>query len=538
MVSRRRLLKAGSALGASTAVSGFSPELFSAAARILQQVQNRPDLAGTTTLASLRSGAGPQEIGLHSLPTPDGPHAIVARRDGSFAILDTINRRVSILRGSNVAQTIPLRTASYPIDLVESFDRLYALDAAGQQVLDINGTTVTSHPLPRESRIRASRLGGAIGSHPVTVVEEDYVSHGLSESRASARPGFADPATGIAQVHYPTARGWRDTATIVFGNGVIARLSSRGFLGSAIGLGRDLAGRYYVQVNELRTGAAGIAVDIVVHRFLPDGTNAGVTRVPVRGRSAQPTRVVTITPAGDAVALFPDGTRTLVVQLTWTTGLVAYPPPLRLPEHAGVALAVNQIGKCRFETTQIADTYWLHPWTAVSRNLQINCSPSLVTLPGYLRNGPGPYREIPYCWGGNCVPAGFNERMNQVSPPITAGNTNATGCCFVGCTEGIDCSGFIGQCWGIGAKQDDTGLLQWVTNRAVIDPGNPPPWMGRGDMYRWPGRHVRMHDVYSSLSTGPMVYESGALNDDRVWYRFYSWSELDLYEWCLGNFVC
>lgn len=61
--------------------------------------------------------------------------------------------------------------------------------------------------------------------------------------------------------------------------------------------------------------------------------------------------------------------------------------------------------------------------------------------------------------------------------------------------------------------------------------------MNPGDMYHTSG-HVRMHDMYASGGTGVCVYESALSNGGRVWWTFYSWSSLDSYQWCIGNFNC
>jgi cell wall-associated NlpC family hydrolase len=536
--SRRGVLKGASALGASTLLSAASPDLFRGAAQLLTWSQTYRAVQGTKTVAAFTAGSGSQQIGLRTEPgiAPDGANALAARRDGSIAVLDTINRRVAIVRASSITQQIPLRGAIYPRDIFESNGNLYVLDAAGDQILEVIGTSVRAHPLPRASRSGASGLTAGTNGNRVAVVEEDAYTYGLDHGRGARDRSFPD-STGVVRVAYARDTLDRQSARVDFGS-ASATLQTRGPLGSAVPAGRDDNGNLYVVMSELmKVPGGGIGVDLTVRRFGPDGSARGATRVPVRGRTTSPTRPVTIAPNGDAFALYTEQAITRIVSLEWTQTLAALPPTLRLPQW-GIAAAVQQIPGCRSNTTSIAyDNYYNYPWWCTWANIATTVPGGTNGCGGYFPTyitGQGQYWQLPYSWGGWADDAGFQASMNAGKQ---AGNYSNT---FLSCTDGLDCSGLVGRCWGItGTRYADWQLVSnFCTNTADIDPGNPPPWMQRGDVYDLWNSHIRMHDIYASVSTGPYVYESAALNGDRVWYSFYSWNSLDPYTWCIGNFTC
>jgi hypothetical protein len=364
----------------------------------------------------------------------------------------------------------------------------------------------------------------------VTVVEEDAKAYLLSAGRSGLRSELPDGSGGQIRIDYDQASLVRRGASVHTSLGR-SRVAVTGWLGSVLPAGRDSAGAHYVEVSELVTTARGNGVDLTIQRLPLDGARNAVARVPVRGRAASPHRAVTIAPDGDAYAIFPEERRTLILRLPWSERLTALAPSRRLDlgtQH--LALAANQIPVCRSSCLSTAMNYYIHNWWCSTQNFS-TCGGSV--RPRYITSANAWYGEIPYNWGGWCTVVGFD---NAMSSGYSAGNISTN---FTTCTEGVDCSGFIQRCWGISdGKKDDTMLTAWVTNRADIDPNNPPPWMQHGDMYRLPGLHASMHDTYSSLSTGPYVYESAAANGDRVWYTFYSWTALDSYEWNIANFTC
>lgn len=546
-LTRRRVLKSGAALAGGGMLTALSPDLVRGVSELLIMGQQAPNLTGTMTVANFAAGAGPQELGIQAFPgmEPNGPQSIVARRDGSLAILDTVNRRIAIVRERRIQQTIDLPRAVLPTDIEEAGSRLFVLDGIGDQVLEVNGSTVRSHGLPAASRGRTSGLGqGANG--PIEVLEEDASSYSLARGRGALAAGFPNRAGGKVNVDYETNSFLRHRAKAYLGRPVSALGSSQvgietaGYLGSVTVAGFDDAGRTYLLSSELIVGATGYEVDLVVRRCEPGGAVTAFARVPVRNRWANPTRAVTIAPTGQAFAIFSQRTGTLLLELAWQPRLTALAAPLVLTAARNFeALAIGEQGNipvCRLAAISMANDYYAHAWWCTLSNWN-TCAEDGYTSsrPLYIAQGGYDtwYGYVPYDWGGWDSIAQFDT---GIQAGRTAGNTNPARVLF--CTNGVDCSGFIQRCWNVGSvKVDDTGLLGWCSNMAPMDWQNPPPWMQLGDFYRLPGAHARMHDHYQDLSTGPYVFESIG-NPGRVHWTFYSWQSLSAYQWCLGKFTC
>lgn len=324
----------------------------------------------------------------------------------------------------------------------------------------------------------------------------------------------------------------RRSARVRQGDGTTFEIITTHALGAVVPLGRDAAGRSYFQVSELVPSDGGLDVDLTLRRFAPDGTAAGVARVPVRGRESSPRRAACFAPNGDAFTLFTESRQVRILQLDWSTGVAPLKPltaVIELPHFT--ANAALQIANCRTTAIDIGKQYAHGTWTAVQANLDHHLR-SDVAKPQYLV-GPGTYYELPYCWGGMHVPQGF---INQMNDGNLAGNALTTGGFKEG-TSSVDCSGMIQQCWGVGGlvKQDDTMLLNWVTETNTQDVGAT---LYPGDMWRLPGAHVRMHRAYPGDGTGAYMIEATMDWGNKCYNTFRPWSDFTNYWWCKGNFVC
>lgn len=544
--SRRRVLQAGLAIGATGVVSALTPELVRGAGRLTAPV--RPlDLSVGSVVATFDAGSGPQQLGIRDIAglSPGGPLALAMRSDGSVAMLDTLNRRISIIRGSVVTSTIPLPHAVFPTDVRERGADLCVLDQAGSQLLVVSGTDVSAFPLPSDRRSRVSRLvaGQSVGA--IGVAEEDALSFDYSfdpnAPQPTAQRGFGDGQGGRIVVQYPKNQKNRKTATLVTSSGREIEIETESALGSAVVLGSDRAGFIYVEIAALLESDGGVDVDITIRRYALDGTFAGAARVPVRGRWAQPTTAVAVAPNGDAYAIASDHTRTYLLRLNWTQSLAPL-QPLRalLPASFGSANALSVIPNTRQQALNKASNYENWAWTLTAEMMTRSCyepgSGTYSGLPSYL-SAPGTYYHMPYCWGAFDEPGAYVLRISAPYNYTTGDNHGIVGVPWRGCTAGADCSGFIQQCWGIGPpKQSTESILEWVTN----SPGQSQDVGGTlypGDMWRLPNSHVRMHYSYPGDGTGDYMYEASIEWGEQVWFAFRPWSQYTNYLWCTGNFL-
>jgi hypothetical protein len=526
--TRRNVLKSGAALAGGGVFTALSPEFVRGVTDLLILGQQRPDLSGTQTIAQFPAGAGPQELGIKNLELmePQGPNAIAARADGSLAILDTVNRRVAITRGSNIERTISLAGTIYPTDLQEAGGRLYVLDGGSNQILEVDDSTIRTIPLPAASFGRTSGLMDA-GNGVIAVIEEGLSYYRVAAGRGTLAPGFPLPSGEVVEVEYEHPSNAKRKANIELGSNEI-KIKTNSFLGSVTVAGFDAAGRTYLLSSELIPGQTGNEVDLVVTRVERDGKVSDLARIPVRNRWFNPTRAVAIAPSGQAFAIYPQRSGTLLLELTWQSRLEPLAAALVLPALEFEARAANAITVCRSSAIDTANSYLNHGWNCSQANYN-TCQGS--QRPAFL-TGPGFYTNIPYDWDGWQT---LSEFDSDIAANKTAGNTSQV---ILFCTTGVDCSGFIQRCWNINdQKYNDTGLTNWCTTIALLDKDNPPPWMNPGDMYRLPLQHARMHDFYASGNTGVYVDEAPG-DPGRTYFGYYSWAQLSGYQWCIANFSC
>jgi hypothetical protein len=543
--TRRGVLKSGAAFAGGGMLTALSPDFVRGVSDLLILGQARPDLTGARLIAKFAAGSGPQELGIQNfaLMEPQGPSAIAARGDGSLAILDTVNRRIATVRDGRIHSTISLPGVVYASDLQEAGGKLFVLDSAGNQVFEVSDSVRRSQSLPTAAVGRASGLVDT-GDGDVAVVEEDQASYRLASGRAGLAPGFAAARGQVINVEYGHPTFARHRADVYIGSTRVP-VVTRSFLGSVTVAGTDAAGRTYLLSSELIAGQTGNEVDLVVRRVERSGSVSALARVPVRNRWFNPARAVTIAPSGQAFAIFPQRDGTLLLELIWEAQLNALAAPFMLDAPKFEAAAAQLIPTCRQTANNTANNYYSHAWYCQQSNYntctQYICNPPpnqnqcawyTSQRPAYI-TGLGWYGWLPYNWGGWVTVSGFDA---DIAAGKTAGNTSPAK--VMSCPTGVDCSGFIQRCWNINDyKRDDSGLTLFCTNNVILDPNNPPPWMNRSDMYRLQGAHVRMHDQYASGMTGVFTFEAPG-NPGRILWTYYSWAQLNGYQWNIGNFNC
>lgn len=529
-LTRRRVLQSGAALAGGSLLTAISPDLVRGAAEALVLGQQRLDLSATRVVGEFAAGSGSQQLGIWDFPgvEPEGPNAVAAMRDGSVAILDTVNRRVAIVRGSRVQRTVGIPQAIYARDILEVGGHLFVLDRSGDQILRVDSSaTVVGALVPHSGNAATFLLdaGGTLG-----VVEQDAMSYRIAAGRASMAPGFITASGQGLHVDYERAQ-LRRFATAHIGPTAVP-MQTRSILASVTPAGTDDSGRTYLLTAELIQGAVGLDVDLVVHRVESDGYVSGQARVPVRGRWFNPARSVSISPTGQAIAIVPLKTRTLLLELEWQPQVAPLAAALVIPQGAFEALATNTIGVCRSTAISIANDYHSHSWYCTLSNYN-QCSQNGYTSqrPSYITGYNRYYATIPYNWGGWKTMSQFDTDMSNSK---TAGNTSPNA--VLTCSSGVDCSGYVQQCWGItNQKYNDSGLTAWCFGGSSVDTVNGPTGMQSGDYYQLPGSHARLHDSYGLYNASAWVYESVG-SPGCVQYVNYSWSSFSGYKYWFGNF--
>ncbi len=141
-----------------------------------------------------------------------------------------------------------------------------------------------------------------------------------------------------------------------------------------------------------------------------------------------------------------------------------------------------------------ARSFAFHPWRCTQANLTGDCDPNYRSA--YV---PGDYVGLPYDWGGFVTLFEFDQ---QIAAGFGAGSSPTDG--VLSCTTGLDCSGFVSQCWDTPIKYGTANLDQ------VSDPVDASDVLP-GDAFNWPGYHVVLFG--GRLADGsPELYEAIGYN--------------------------
>jgi MYXO-CTERM domain-containing protein len=147
----------------------------------------------------------------------------------------------------------------------------------------------------------------------------------------------------------------------------------------------------------------------------------------------------------------------------------------------------------RDEVMARARAFAQHPWRCTTANLTASCSSSYASV--YL---PGDYVGLPYDWGGYMTLFEFDQ---QIAQGHGAGSYDSDG--ILDCTAGLDCSGYVSQCW-------DTwhhGTTMLPSSCTTIAQSALLP----GDAMNQAGYHVLLYS-HSLASGEPVFYEAAGYN--------------------------
>ncbi len=161
---------------------------------------------------------------------------------------------------------------------------------------------------------------------------------------------------------------------------------------------------------------------------------------------------------------------------------------------AATLLLALPAGATTRETSLVhARSFANYPWHVSSNNLKASCSAAYDSL-----YSVGDYVGLPYDWGGYMSLAEFST---QIAQGYGAGSQSSDG--VLACTAGLDCSGFVSQCWEVGHFATAT-LAQTST---AIDVSAMLP----ADVFNMAGYHVAL--FARLLASGePLLYEAIGYN--------------------------
>ena len=173
-------------------------------------------------------------------------------------------------------------------------------------------------------------------------------------------------------------------------------------------------------------------------------------------------------------------------------------------------LPSTAFGRDRDEVMACARDYAELEWYCGPENLVVDCSSDWES-----DYEVGDYVGVPYDWGGWVSTARFLADLEEGKG---AGSHSWHG--ILECTTGVDCSGFVSQCWQCGRQT--TGTLSSVADE--IGPDELLP----GDVWNDADSHVVIHSGW--LEDGrPTFYEASGGASKVVHTTDADWSYLDGY---------
>lgn len=171
-----------------------------------------------------------------------------------------------------------------------------------------------------------------------------------------------------------------------------------------------------------------------------------------------------------------------------------------------------------------ADRFARAAWRMDARNVTAQCMTPYAYRSDF---SPGArVQGVAYDWGGNDTPELFARKL---AAAYAAGSHSWNG--VTACTAGIDCSGFVGQTWGLGNRGKlSTARMTDVARMLGQRWGDQ---LLPGDALNRPGRHVVLY-AGRAADGRPVIYEALAAasrvirNDDVTWARMRRYAPMRL----------
>ncbi len=473
-------------------------------------------------------GGGAGQVGtiLGAGLKPLGPESLRVDDSGGFVLTDTINRRVHRWSEGGALMTIATPAGARPVDVLDVGDRSWILDSFRDRAVLARGKAVLNEfPVSTIVVGKTTRLSSATATSVEAQIAEFGTIPLVSDLTAvAAKHDGADrsiPATmrtsaeeQPVRMEFSARPGDRSRqATLVTPGQPSLAIKATGRLLNARYLGTDRHGRRYILVQE---ELAPLTATATVWRA--SGAHWDATaEMPLEGLVFVPSNALALAPDGRVFALNVGRSAIDVLELAFVPRPVAI---ARIEARAallqsGFAFAAvpppapGTFSASRAEAINHGDAYYSTSWWCNQSNYA-TCSGTC--RPGFMTAADQWYYQVPYQWGGWVT---INQFITDMNNNKTAGDVCVGP--IAGCASGVDCSGYLQQCWGLSStRYIDTGLVDnfctQITDWYALQPGDAI------DLYN---QHIAMN--HYNVSGGCYVYE--AVGDDgRVLYHYYDFA--------------
>lgn len=408
-------------------------------------------------------------------------------RESVFAVVDPLDTRVVLLGSDGSVQASSAPLPFWPARVRETSDALEFVDETESQSLFV----------------------------PRTLAPADL---------AALAPGSAAPQAAAA-VPRPGRRGRSISLALPGSVTLVAAPAARGRVTNARVIGRDGAGRYYVQTVELLRSAPDVDARSFVQRFSADGRLLDLANLPVEEMDTVPSRIVALSPSGDVKALVPTSSGLFFRTLSFRPANRARrnePVPAGGPVSTPVQAVIQEASRGDLPEDDIrsaappppttrdaimtrANAYMTVNWTMKPENFsRSGVENACVKQAGKHWLRPHRFQQdsigrtfgpMPYHWGGGDTPEAFRSKIGAgaLAGSVCTCRDPEYNLCVVSYAAGVDCSGFVSRSWGI--PKLGTLALDRVA-RPVADLTQLRP----GDALNKAGSHVRL---FLGFKAGP-----------------------------------
>lgn len=201
------------------------------------------------------------------------------------------------------------------------------------------------------------------------------------------------------------------------------------------------------------------------------------------------------------------------------TQQAATPPPSPANNAAPASVAPSSGGGTvsRAQVIGTADQLSKYVWQCSESNRRAPCAHGVAYRSDWQPNQQ--VQGLPYNWGGADGPDQFSLKLRR---GMGAGSHKWNG--VLGCTAGIDCSGFVAYCWGhrTGGHGYSTANMGSFCTRMK---GDVYSTLKPGDALNKPGSHIVLFAGYRP-DGGPIVYEANGSAARVIRNEKLSWSSL------------
>jgi hypothetical protein len=474
---------------------------------IIDKTANQQDNAQTVISIPVETGTFTYKNLNQDEAMPYGPNSISITDEGNVLVGNSLdNTATELSPAGDIITKVKFAEATAINDVRKLNGRYFAIDRtadAAQVVSDIGEKTKTG-----KDSFRFSAPGGWANVSEIAIADLQGRENALGSTSMRQRPDKISISPGRPfDENANVLRVWRNST-------LIAEWEATRPIAETRLLGSLSNGDFFVMVYEM-IGTDRILFDQRVLHFDANGNVIEMARVP-QYQYYNVANDTVLAADGNVYVLMPLEKSLDVIRLNFKSRLpdletIASTIEDPQPDTGALSLTLPSVTRQQIESA--ANYYFNTPTYVPASRVNATCriKPSYIT-------GAGSYNSVPYSWGQWDSPRDFSNKMSG-STTIYAGHVaNFYSSCSVR-PAGVDCSGFVGQTWGLPGHPFYTGNVVSSGYARTIS------WqeLRKGDALNWSGNHIMLFvsgSYGNSISTWEATGDPGiekAARNVRPW---------------------